>query len=272
MTEREQILAEILANPSDMTPRMIFADWLEEQGDPLGEFIRIQLELAQASEDFARREELDERQDQLRRAHEAEWTAPLRGKVTGYTLGGGFVQSVEMTASLAEKYSSELPRLIPLRRLIVSRSSQVTYRLFALPVLSSIESLRMEQVSLHPDRRGEFPLCSFAKLQHFSYVASQLTDDDVKTLMQISMPNLVELDLSSNELRNSAAELIASHPIADQLQSLTLYDNQIRLAGALALANSPRLQSLQYLDLERNKLPQKAEEALYRRFGDKLRL
>lgn len=272
MTEREQILAEILANPSDMTPRMIFADWLEEQGDPLGEFIRIQLELAQASEDFARREELDERQDQLRRAHEAEWTAPLRGKVTGYTFGGGFVESVEMTDEQALKYSSELPALIPLRRLIISYGWRATYQLFALPVLSTIESLRMERVSLHPDRRGEFPVCSFAKLQHFAFVQSQLTDGDVKTLLQISIPNLVELDLSSNELRNSAAELIASHPIADQLQSLTLYDNQIRLAGALALANSPRLQSLQYIDLERNKLPQKAEEALYRRFGDKLRL
>jgi uncharacterized protein (TIGR02996 family) len=39
-------LADILANPYDDGPRLVFADWLEERGDPLGEFIRVQCERA----------------------------------------------------------------------------------------------------------------------------------------------------------------------------------------------------------------------------------
>ncbi len=46
MTLDESFLAAILADPSDETPRLIYADWLEERGDSRGEFIRIQCALA----------------------------------------------------------------------------------------------------------------------------------------------------------------------------------------------------------------------------------
>src|SRR5262249_51734963 len=44
--EAEGFLQAILAAPEDDTPRLVYADWLEERGDPRGEFIRIQCELA----------------------------------------------------------------------------------------------------------------------------------------------------------------------------------------------------------------------------------
>src|SRR5262245_36776173 len=49
----DDFLQEILADPDDDVPRLIYADWLEEHGDPLrAEFIRAQCELARlASED-----------------------------------------------------------------------------------------------------------------------------------------------------------------------------------------------------------------------------
>jgi uncharacterized protein (TIGR02996 family) len=37
----EAFLQEILAQPSDLTPRLAFADWLEEQGDPRAELLRL---------------------------------------------------------------------------------------------------------------------------------------------------------------------------------------------------------------------------------------
>ena len=39
-------LAAICANPDDDAPRLVYADWLDEHGDPRGEFIRVQVELA----------------------------------------------------------------------------------------------------------------------------------------------------------------------------------------------------------------------------------
>src|SRR5215212_7800179 len=45
----EPFLAAINANLDDDTPRLVFADWLQENGDePRAEFIRIQCELWRA--------------------------------------------------------------------------------------------------------------------------------------------------------------------------------------------------------------------------------
>ncbi len=47
MTIPKGFLAAILANPADDTPRLILADWLEENGqESRAEFIRVQIELA----------------------------------------------------------------------------------------------------------------------------------------------------------------------------------------------------------------------------------
>jgi uncharacterized protein (TIGR02996 family) len=45
------ILADILAHPGDDTPRLVYADWLEESGEgERAEFIRAQIELAACPE------------------------------------------------------------------------------------------------------------------------------------------------------------------------------------------------------------------------------
>lgn len=47
MTHEEAFLQSIVENPDDDTPRLIFADWLEENGQgERAEFVRVQCELA----------------------------------------------------------------------------------------------------------------------------------------------------------------------------------------------------------------------------------
>ncbi len=55
LSDRDALFAAICANPEEDTPRLMFADWLEEQGDKASatraEFIRLQCELAQLADD-----------------------------------------------------------------------------------------------------------------------------------------------------------------------------------------------------------------------------
>jgi len=46
MTDRESFIRAICADPADRTLRLVYADWLEERGDPRGEFIRVQIRLS----------------------------------------------------------------------------------------------------------------------------------------------------------------------------------------------------------------------------------
>lgn len=49
MTDREALIAAVCESPDDDTPRLIFADWCEEHGEPeRAEFVRLQIELARA--------------------------------------------------------------------------------------------------------------------------------------------------------------------------------------------------------------------------------
>ena len=41
-----EMLQAIVADPDNSLPRLVFADWLDEQGDPRGELIRVEAELA----------------------------------------------------------------------------------------------------------------------------------------------------------------------------------------------------------------------------------
>lgn len=45
MTQEEQFLAAIQQSPQDDTHRLVYADWLEERGDPRADYLRIQCEL-----------------------------------------------------------------------------------------------------------------------------------------------------------------------------------------------------------------------------------
>ena len=48
--EESPFLRAIFEQPDDVANRLVFADWLEERGDPLAELIRIQCRMAQADQ------------------------------------------------------------------------------------------------------------------------------------------------------------------------------------------------------------------------------
>lgn len=76
MTE-EQFLAEIAAFPAEHSCKLVYADWLEEHGDPRGELIRLLLQLENTSEPRDRIQELHSAQVKLRSLATAEWLRRL---------------------------------------------------------------------------------------------------------------------------------------------------------------------------------------------------
>ena len=56
---RDELLAQVYEHPEDDGPRLIYADWLSAQGEPLGEFILLQCMRARAGEQQPGRRELE---------------------------------------------------------------------------------------------------------------------------------------------------------------------------------------------------------------------
>src|SRR3954464_7715872 len=81
MADHEGFLQDILANPDDDAPRLIYADWLEEDGGAEGRdraaFIRLQCERARLPEGDPKAARLKTRERKLLKPHAAAWAPPL---------------------------------------------------------------------------------------------------------------------------------------------------------------------------------------------------
>jgi uncharacterized protein (TIGR02996 family) len=78
-TDDEALLRAVLAHPADDAPRLVYADWLDERGDPRGEYLRVDLELGRAGK---RADRLLVRARRLRKELPRPWVVAVsRGPV-----------------------------------------------------------------------------------------------------------------------------------------------------------------------------------------------
>src|SRR4051794_31473628 len=94
MTHEDGFLQTNIDNPDDDTPRLVYADWLDEHGDPArAEFIRVQCELAKLPDHDPRVRALEDREHELLGANEGEWFPDATG-LHEWEWSRGFVDDV----------------------------------------------------------------------------------------------------------------------------------------------------------------------------------
>jgi len=100
MDLRATFLADILENPDDDGPRLVFADWLTQNGDPRGELIVTQVQLEHAS-GIDRMKLVNRSSDLLYRT--ASWLSEIKEVVRGVETKRGFVYAINAKASVFAK-------------------------------------------------------------------------------------------------------------------------------------------------------------------------
>jgi uncharacterized protein (TIGR02996 family) len=132
MTERDALLRAVCENPDDDTPRLVYADWLQENGDEArAEFIRLQVAIAAMSDGKAKQKK-QAREKQLLDAHKEQWAEPLKPYFAYYYAGiyahhyappvvfrRGFVESIAMDVETFRARGGEVFALAPVRELRV---------------------------------------------------------------------------------------------------------------------------------------------------------
>lgn len=81
--EEQGFLQEILNNPQEETVRLVYADWLEDRGDPRATFLRLDLALRSCSPDHAQRRDAEEELSCLRKEIEQAWLDKIELRGTG---------------------------------------------------------------------------------------------------------------------------------------------------------------------------------------------
>jgi uncharacterized protein (TIGR02996 family) len=185
MTHDDAFLQAILENPDDDAPRLIYADWLEERGDPRGEFIRIQCQLAALSANHERRSVLERHERELLEHHQDRWLGQLRPSLRDWTYRRGFLDAISVPAATYVHHAS-LTLLATVRRVQVDLMGfePSPYILELVP-----ESVARENYVLALGFRGQSLLMA----------AREPQDADMLAKMQFILNSWVELVAAGGE-------------------------------------------------------------------------
>ncbi len=214
MSDGEALFQAILDEPDADMPRLMFADWLDEQGtvaDRLrAEFIRVQVELPHTPVTTPRYLELLAREQWMLTAYAEQWLAPLRGPgeplQRGFTQGQfrrGFVEVVWMPCGWFLQWAKVLLTRAPVRELRITRT-----QLEDLTALTACEQLsRLHTLDLSDRRLGDDVARILTKRPHIATIrtlrlrACGLTDCGAYRLAEAPFDwPLRELDVAFNDI------------------------------------------------------------------------
>lgn len=270
MTEEESFVAHIRANPLDEVPRLIYADYLEDRGDPRGEFIRIQCELARREVGDPDRLGLVAREQELLEAHAESWLAPLRKLgamgISARCFRRGLIERVRMEADRFLANCGPLCAAAPaLYGVELRHVGPVMDSLASLRLPGQIGCLDMSSNRLRPEHITPLKKTPWAgQIDELRLAFNELGDAGAMELASIPWTRLRLLAVGRNGMGSRSAGAIAALP---DLRSLSMPLNPLGPEGAAHLAGSPPLGNLEDLDLAATEIQSRGALALARSSG-----
>jgi uncharacterized protein (TIGR02996 family) len=281
---RDALESALIENPEDLATHYAYADYLQDQGDPRGEFIQLQLALEDHQRTDMERRRSKARADVLQQAFQREWLGSLADELLGTIEGrveywgesgrpyeirfyrGWLDRIVRRTAnsrfSDLGRLMCQSPETRLLRSLILEYDDGVMEQLTHSPFLSNLRMLQVGsrfEVAENVERPFHFIANFVAKLRRLEqlYVFTR----GALSYNLLSLPNLTALHtLHIDRLdRRNILGYLASNPALGNLAHLWLCSEAaqpsfVDLAGVRSTLQSPHLRSLTHLRLHRSDL------------------
>jgi uncharacterized protein (TIGR02996 family) len=253
-------LRSILANPDDDAPRLIYADWLDEQGDAdRAEFIRLQVRLARMPSSDADWASIKSRAEELQHDHHVEWVnqLPQFDGVNWEVFERGFISAVKFEHPDAYfAHPRQVFAAAPIRELRL----HLFYWTDAARLADSPHPRAVRVLDLNDGNRignqGLEALMASPHLRNLTVLKvarNSLGSAGVRAIAHSSyVRNLLDLRLHRNDLFDDGLRYLAESPAMRQLRRLDLDRTRTGDTGVIALARSKHLTRLQVLYLNNN--------------------
>jgi uncharacterized protein (TIGR02996 family) len=225
MSTEAALLRAIREMPDEDTPRLVYADWLDENGFPdRAEFIRLQVERSRLPEYDPRRYPLEDREHELLAAHESEWLSVAPEDTEGlfeWEFERGFVNEIEASPWFMLGPGADLCAAHPMRRWRVH-----------------VTDLDMPDDPLTAGRKAWF-----SRLEAIDLGAWYTTLGELERFLHRSdFARLRELDLSLRPGLEDLPEILGRAPFREQLKALHcgghIYDGEVGRLDAADLARA----------------------------------
>ncbi|HWG45625.1 MAG TPA: TIGR02996 domain-containing protein [Gemmataceae bacterium] len=276
---RDALEAALVEDPDDLATHRAYADYLQEQGDPRGEFIQVQLALEDTERTPEERQELERRERELLDAHGRKWLGVLADELQLRPVDDpwGVFEVTEPPYEIRFTrgwlngivlrnnpfgYGPRLSRLLPqasesrlLRELVLA----TVEKLIPSPLLANLRIFQLgETVDDYQDASNNV-WCEdvpdfVATLPHLEILRLFAHGYDPAKLF--ALPNLTNLRVLQvyHLLALHPLEVLAENGALGQLTHLLLHphaslDPLIDLASVRALLHSPHLRNLTHLQI-----------------------
>jgi uncharacterized protein (TIGR02996 family) len=261
MTEQEAFLQAIIEEPDDDTPRLVYADWLDEHGQhDRAEFIRVQCLQASLPWDDDRQSELLAREAQLLARHYEDWTVwgdrPEEQEVgPDISFRRGFVERLRSVEWF--RFLEQAPAVFaacPVRRLEVQVPQGRGFELAGQSYLGRLRSLLL----LGPPA-DVLEVCRsphLGRLEALNLGGNSLADEGARELATLlgrgPVPSLRWLGVGSNNLTDHAVAALAAADLPRTLTGLDLsWNSAFTVEGLRLLVSSPWWRRLEDLSVSR---------------------
>jgi uncharacterized protein (TIGR02996 family) len=254
----------ILADPDADGPRLVYADWLDDQGQHArAEFIRVQCALASLPADVPQAASLRARADVLLEEHRVAWAEPLAGLANRWDWIRGFPDVVRLDAKAFVARGEELFAAVPVRHVELLDVAAHLPRLARCPSLE-----RLATLTISGSHAGDAIAKALGSSPHIGRLTglhlprNGLTDAAVLAIAGGLFGQLTTLDLGENEVGPAGAHTLAAAANLAGLTTLRLRANPLGPDGVAAILNSTRLLKLTELDLAQTRCTPAALEAV----------
>ncbi|MBS0262257.1 MAG: TIGR02996 domain-containing protein, partial [Planctomycetes bacterium] len=265
--EEQQLLQAIISAPGEIPPLLNYADWLTAQGNPQGEFVRVDCLLETLLPDDPASEELNRRWSKLYEKLEGKLLKPLEKLGTSPGLENGLVRTVEIdNPRILPRKVKQLFDAAPLLREMTLAGSIDLEEVAKCPQMSQIESLLLSDCEVTDEGLGAILTSPhFQALTDLKLSGLPLSDEVVEQLAQSPIAGrLKRLNLNGCELTTQAIESLARSPGFQQLEDLDLGGNKLDDAALSLLAGCTNLRNVRRLDLSELRVTADGINALIR--------
>ena len=261
----DAFLQAILEDPDSDGPRLVYADWLEEQGNPRGTFIRLQCVRAKLTRHDPGWKELLAQEAPLLRRFEEEWSKPVARLVDAIEYRRGFIERVHVSAARFLKAAHRLLQLAPIRAVQITHIGNLLPQVLRQHCLARIRELDLSYNSLGTGILEALARAEYCRaLQTLRLRRCELSPASADLLSgAANLRDLEVLDLAYNVISNEGARALAASSCLARLTELNLHGNRIDKEGAIPLADSSAFR-LSKLFLGENQLGNDGAGAIFR--------
>jgi uncharacterized protein (TIGR02996 family) len=262
MSDESALLAAIDAHPLDDAPRLVYADWLDEEGgkanEARAEFIRVQCALDLLPGADPRYSALNKRQEELLKTWRKEWTKPLKkspGRNVEFRRGFPVPSLAHLPVQDLVKLTDRELRAAPLWQYGYGMTGGNFAVLLCWPQLHRLTTFCLHSPRLKPGWAERVAACAgLRNVTELVFIGCRtLTAADLKIILDAwTGRRLWALWVNECPVGDAGLRVIAGHPAVAGLRLLRAHTAGCTSRGMKAVADSPYLDRVELATFAHN--------------------